>query len=47
MPVEFDENEPELVNRDALILQGRKVILDLFVKIWRERYRELEGQLEH
>lgn len=44
---ELDENEPEHVNRDALRLRGRQAILDLLVRIGRERQRELEGLLEH
>lgn len=47
LAAELDENEPEHVNRDALRLRGRQAILDLLVRIGRERQRELEGLLEH
>lgn len=47
LAAELDENEPEHVNRDALRLRGRQAILDLLVRIGRERQRELEGLLEY
>lgn len=47
LAAELDENELEHVNRDALRLRGRQAILDLLVRIGRERQRELEGLLEY
>lgn len=47
LAAELDENEPEHVNRDALRLRGRQAILDLLVRIGRERQIELEGLLEY
>ncbi|RWR94801.1 zinc finger protein [Cinnamomum micranthum f. kanehirae] len=42
-----DEGQPEHVRRDMLRLRGRQALLDLLVRIERERQRELQGLLEH
>ncbi|KAM7467860.1 hypothetical protein LguiB_015422 [Lonicera macranthoides] len=42
-----DEGHPERIRRDILRLRGRQAIIDLLVRIERERQRELEGLLEH
>ncbi|KAJ6720191.1 RING/U-BOX SUPERFAMILY PROTEIN [Salix viminalis] len=44
---DHDEGQPEHIHRDMLRLRGRQAILDLLVRIERERQRELEGLLEH
>ncbi|GER33185.1 RING/U-box superfamily protein [Striga asiatica] len=44
---EQDEGQPEHVRRDMLRLRGRQALLDLLVRIERERQRELDGLLEH
>ena len=42
-----DEGQPEHVRRDILRLRGRQALVDLLVRIERERQRELQGLLEH
>ncbi|KAI3458917.1 hypothetical protein Pfo_030972 [Paulownia fortunei] len=42
-----EEAQPEHVRRDMLRLRGRQALLDLLVRIERERQRELQGLLEH
>lgn len=42
-----DESQPEHVRRDMLRLRGRQALVDLLVRIERERQRELQGLLEH
>ncbi|XP_011655852.1 uncharacterized protein LOC101211903 isoform X1 [Cucumis sativus] len=42
-----DEGQNEHIRRDLLRLRGRQAILDLLVRIERERQRELQGLLEH
>ncbi|XP_031250619.1 uncharacterized protein LOC116108523 [Pistacia vera] len=42
-----DEGQPEHIRRDMLRLRGRQALLDLLVRIERERQRELQGLLEH
>ncbi|KAJ6892521.1 hypothetical protein NC651_025656 [Populus alba x Populus x berolinensis] len=44
---DHDEGQTEHIRRDMLRLRGRQAILDLLVRIERERQRELEGLLEH
>lgn len=44
---DHDEGQPEHIRRDMLRLRGRQALLDLLVRIERERQRELEGLLEH
>uniref|UniRef100_A0A5B6Z864 RING-type domain-containing protein n=1 Tax=Davidia involucrata TaxID=16924 RepID=A0A5B6Z864_DAVIN len=45
--VDHDEGQPEHIRRDMLRLRGRQALLDLLVRIERERQRELQGLLEH
>ncbi|GLT66768.1 hypothetical protein SLA2020_391170 [Shorea laevis] len=45
--VDHDEAQPEHIRRDLLRLRGRQALIDLLVRIERERQRELEGLLEH
>ncbi|XP_059298635.1 uncharacterized protein LOC132051519 [Lycium ferocissimum] len=45
--VDHEEGQPEHVRRDMLRLRGRQALLDLLVRIERERQRELQGLLEH
>ncbi|KZV22571.1 trichohyalin-like [Dorcoceras hygrometricum] len=45
--VEHDEGQPEHIRRDMLRFRGRQALLDLLVRIERERQRELQGLLEH
>lgn len=45
--VDNDEGQPEHIRRDMLRLRGRQALLDLLVRIERERQRELQGLLEH
>ncbi|KAL6980281.1 hypothetical protein U1Q18_021925 [Sarracenia purpurea var. burkii] len=47
MVVDHDEGQPEHVRRDMLRLRGRQAVIDLLVRIERERQRELQGLLEH
>ncbi|XP_017984995.1 PREDICTED: uncharacterized protein LOC18586548 [Theobroma cacao] len=42
-----DEGQPEHIRRDLLRLRGRQAVIDLLVRIERERQRELQGLLEH
>ncbi|KAL3520794.1 hypothetical protein ACH5RR_018943 [Cinchona calisaya] len=42
-----EEGQPEHIRRDMLRLHGRQALLDLLVRIGRERQRELQGLLEH
>ncbi|XLR01043.1 hypothetical protein S83_067241 [Arachis hypogaea] len=44
---DHDEGQPEHVRRDMLRLRGRQALVDLLVRIERERQRELQGLLEH
>ncbi|XP_058076617.1 uncharacterized protein LOC131225171 [Magnolia sinica] len=44
---EQDEGQPEHIRRDMLRLRGRQALIDLLVRIERERQRELQGLLEH
>ncbi|TYI07619.1 hypothetical protein ES332_A10G240000v1 [Gossypium tomentosum] len=44
---EHDERQPEHIRRDLRRLRGRQAIIDLLVRIERERQRELQGLLEH
>ncbi|XP_042487631.1 uncharacterized protein LOC122067853 [Macadamia integrifolia] len=45
--VDHDEGQPEHIRRDMLRLRGRQALIDLLVRIERERQRELQGLLEH
>jgi len=45
--VDHEEGQPEHVRRDMLRLRGRQALIDLLVRIERERQRELQGLLEH
>ncbi|KAJ4979207.1 hypothetical protein NE237_009987 [Protea cynaroides] len=45
--VDNDEGQPEHMRRDMLRLRGRQALIDLLVRIERERQRELQGLLEH
>ncbi|XP_009762683.1 uncharacterized protein [Nicotiana sylvestris] len=45
--VDHEEGQPEHVRRDMLRLRGRQALLDLLVRIERERQGELQGLLEH
>ncbi|XP_042013682.1 uncharacterized protein LOC121762019 isoform X2 [Salvia splendens] len=42
-----EESQPEHIRRDLLRLRGRQAVLDLLVRVERERQRELQGLLEH
>ncbi|XP_073143178.1 uncharacterized protein [Henckelia pumila] len=42
-----DEGQSEHIRRDMLRFRGRQALLDLLVRIERERQRELQGLLEH
>ncbi|KAK4431057.1 hypothetical protein Salat_0867700 [Sesamum alatum] len=42
-----EEGQPEHIHRDMLRLRGRQALLDLLVRIERERQRELQGLLEY
>ncbi|WRX12693.1 hypothetical protein QQP08_005180 [Theobroma cacao] len=44
---DHDEGQPEHIRRDLLRLRGRQAVIDLLVRIERERQRELQGLLEH
>ncbi|KAF7811653.1 protein neuralized [Senna tora] len=44
---DHDEGQPEHVRRDLLRLRGRQALVDLLVRVERERQRELQGLLEH
>ncbi|KAL8533226.1 hypothetical protein ACS0TY_009462 [Phlomoides rotata] len=45
--IDNDESQPEHIRRDMLRLRGRQALLDLLVRVERERQRELQGLLEH
>ncbi|XP_023762697.1 uncharacterized protein LOC111911138 isoform X2 [Lactuca sativa] len=45
--VDHDEGQPEHIRRDMLRLRGRQALLDLLVRVERERQRELEGLTEY
>lgn len=45
--VDQDEGNPEHIRRDMLRLRGRQALIDLLVRVERERQRELQGLLEH
>ncbi|KAG2723397.1 hypothetical protein I3760_02G169200 [Carya illinoinensis] len=45
--VDHDEGQPDNIRRDLLRLRGRQALLDLLMRIERERQRELQGLLEH
>ncbi|CAK9176197.1 unnamed protein product [Ilex paraguariensis] len=45
--VDQDEGQPEHIRRDMLRLRGRQALLDLLVRIERERQRELQSLVEH
>ncbi|CAK8572981.1 unnamed protein product [Lathyrus sativus] len=47
MAADHDEGQPEHVRRDMLRLRGRQALVDLLVRVERERQRELQGLLEH
>ncbi|KAK7268487.1 hypothetical protein RIF29_21186 [Crotalaria pallida] len=42
-----DDGQPEHARRDMLRLRGRQALVDLLVRVERERQRELQGLLEH
>ncbi|KAF5742583.1 hypothetical protein HS088_TW09G00634 [Tripterygium wilfordii] len=42
-----DEGQPENIRTDVLRLRGRQALVDLLVRIERERQRELQALLEH
>ncbi|KAK3030054.1 hypothetical protein RJ639_038465 [Escallonia herrerae] len=44
---DHDDGQPEHIRRDMLRLRGRQAILDLLVRIERERQRELQGLTEY
>ncbi|KAL3838255.1 hypothetical protein ACJIZ3_022846 [Penstemon smallii] len=44
---DHEEGQPEHIQRDMLRLRGRQALLDLLVRIERERQRELNGLLEY
>ncbi|KAL8090330.1 hypothetical protein AgCh_039705 [Apium graveolens] len=44
---DHDDNQPEHIRRDMLRLRGRQAVIDLLVRIERERQRELQGLMEH
>ncbi|XP_022746716.1 uncharacterized protein LOC111296594 isoform X2 [Durio zibethinus] len=44
---DHDEGQPDHIRRDLLRLRGRQAVIDLLVRIERERQRELQGLLEH
>ncbi|KAL7611834.1 hypothetical protein Lser_V15G08177 [Lactuca serriola] len=41
------EGQPEHIRRDMLRLRGRQALLDLLMRVERERQRELEGLIEY
>ncbi|GAV86685.1 zf-C3HC4_3 domain-containing protein [Cephalotus follicularis] len=45
--VDHEEGQPEHIRRDMMRLRGRQALIDLLVRVERERQRELEGLLEH
>ncbi|KAE8679443.1 hypothetical protein F3Y22_tig00111402pilonHSYRG01469 [Hibiscus syriacus] len=44
---DHDEGQPEQIPRDLLRLRGRQAVIDLLMRIERERQRELQSLLEH
>lgn len=44
---DHDEGQPEHIRRDMLRLRGRQALLDLLVRVERERQGELQGLMEH
>ncbi|KAL3834124.1 hypothetical protein ACJIZ3_008860 [Penstemon smallii] len=44
---DHEEGQPEQIRADMLRLRGRQALLDLLVRIERERQRELQGLLEY
>ncbi|XP_071734611.1 uncharacterized protein [Rutidosis leptorrhynchoides] len=42
-----DEGQPEHIRRDMLRLRGRQALLDLLMRVERERQRELQGLTEY
>ncbi|GAB2286915.1 hypothetical protein Dimus_021303 [Dionaea muscipula] len=47
MVVDNEEGQSEHIRRDNLRLRGRQAVIDLLLRVERERQRELEGLLEH
>ncbi|GFS30135.1 RING/U-box superfamily protein [Actinidia rufa] len=47
LAAEHDDGQQEHVRRDMLRLRGRQALIDLLVRVERERQRELQGLLEH
>ncbi|XXG83686.1 hypothetical protein AAC387_Pa10g1381 [Persea americana] len=47
LAADHDEGQPEHIRRDMLRLRGRQALIDLLLRIERERQRELQGLLEH
>ncbi|XP_052185917.1 uncharacterized protein LOC127797243 isoform X2 [Diospyros lotus] len=47
MVVDHEEGQQEHFRRDMLRLRGRQALVDLLMRIERERQRELQGLLEH
>ncbi|KAK4775111.1 hypothetical protein SAY86_010046 [Trapa natans] len=45
--VNRNETQPEHIRRDMLRLRGRQALVDLLVRVERERRRELQSLLEH
>ncbi|GAB4836343.1 hypothetical protein Ancab_001258 [Ancistrocladus abbreviatus] len=45
--VDGEENQPEHIRRDLLRLRGRQALIDLLMRIERERQGELQSLLEH
>ncbi|RZC70584.1 hypothetical protein C5167_033694 [Papaver somniferum] len=45
--VNHDQGQPDHIRRDRLRLRGRQAIIDLLMRIERERQRELQVLLEH
>ncbi|KAK8651332.1 hypothetical protein V6N13_140938 [Hibiscus sabdariffa] len=44
---DHDEGQPEHIRRDLLRLRGRQAVIELLMRIERERQRELQSLLEH
>ncbi|GMJ11968.1 SUMO-targeted ubiquitin E3 ligase 5 [Hibiscus trionum] len=44
---DHDEAQPEHIRRDLMRLRGRQAVIDLLMRIERERHRELQSLLEH
>ncbi|KAJ7970510.1 RING/U-box superfamily protein [Quillaja saponaria] len=47
LAVDHDDGQPEHIRRDMLRLRGRQAVIDLLLRIERERQGELQGLLEH